>query len=379
MLVIFPSFISCKIELEKNERVALLGKNGSGKTTIIRSILCDGNSKIIIDNEDFCKNTDYSKLSAVLQEPYTQILAETFSEEIAIIRRYHKVNLEIAKKLMNKYFDKKFTQLSDGYKKRYVISSILVSNPQYILLDEPFANLDKNSLAIVKEVLPLGSLIAEHRTKEVRDFVDRIYLISDNNVKEIDKEKLFDENFLKENGLRGFKLKKVEYEKLGNIIMDIIINNINIRLREKEVLCIVGRNGIGKTTLLKKLIGKAYVIFQNPDLQFFYTNVKDEVKSEYALELFGLKDKANKSPYALSYGEKMRVLIASAFSSMSKIIALDEPSAGMDGHSLLSFYEMIKILKEENRGIIIATHDDDLIGICDNIINLEDIKDTYLR
>jgi len=379
MLVIFPSFISGKIELEKNERIALLGKNGSGKTTIIRSILCDGNSKIIIDDNDFCVSKDYSKLSAVLQEPYTQILAETFSEEIAIIRRYHRVNLEIAKKLMNSYFDKKFMQLSDGYKKRYVISSILVSNPEYILLDEPFANLDKNSLEIVKEILPLGSLIAEHRTKEVRDFVDRIYLISNNNIKEVDKEKLFDENFLRENGLRGFKLEKEDNEKLGNIILDTIIDNVNIKLREKEVLCIVGRNGIGKTTLLKKLIGKAYVIFQNPDLQFFYTTVKDEVKSDYALKLFRLKDKADKSPYALSYGEKMRVLIASAFSSKSKIIALDEPSAGMDGYSLLSFYDMIKTLKEEDRGIIIATHDDDLIGICDNIINLENLKDRSLR
>jgi energy-coupling factor transporter ATP-binding protein EcfA2 len=374
MLVIFPSFISGKIELDKNERIALLGKNGSGKTTLIRSILCDGNSNIFVDNEDFCKKKDYSKLSAVLQEPYTQILAETFSEEIAIIKRYHKINLDIARKLMYGYFDKKFVQLSDGYKKRYVISSILISNPEYILFDEPFANLDKYSIEIVRGILPLGSLIAEHRTKEVRDFVDRVYLIVDNSVKEIEKEKLFDENFLKENGLRGFRLKKEEDQQLGDTILDTIINNINVKLREKEVLCIVGRNGIGKTTLLKKLVSKAYVIFQNPDLQFFYTTVRDEVKNEYALELFKLKDKADKSPYALSYGEKMRVLIASAFSSKSKIIALDEPSAGMDGYSLLSFYEMIKILKNENRGIIIATHDDDLIGICDNIINLEDLQ-----
>jgi ABC-type Mn2+/Zn2+ transport system ATPase subunit len=53
------------------------------------------------------------------------------------------------------------------------------------------------------------------------------------------------------------------------------------------------------------------------------------------------------------------------------VIALDEPSVGMDGNSLLSFYEMIKLLKEEKRGIIIATHDEDIIGMCDSIIDLD--------
>jgi len=73
----------------------------------------------------------------------------------------------------------------------------------------------------------------------------------------------------------------------------------------------------------------------------------------------------------LSYGEKMRVLIASVFASPYKVIALDEPSVGMDGEALLSFYEALKILKEEKRGIIIATHDEDLIPLCDTIINMD--------
>lgn len=75
----------------------------------------------------------------------------------------------------------------------------------------------------------------------------------------------------------------------------------------------------------------------------------------------------------------MRVLIASAFSSNSKVIGLDEPSVGMDGEALLSFHEMVKILKEDKRGLIIATHDRDLINLCDSniYIYIEIISNSY--
>jgi len=279
---------------------------------------------------------------------------------------FHPVDDKIAKEIMGEYFNKDFYTLSDGYKKRFVISTILASRPKYILFDEPFANLDKYAVKLVKSVIPKGSLIAEHRIKEIRDMINRVYLIKNGDIREIEKEKMYDEDFLRKEGLRGFSLPKIEME-LG----EELLNHEGIRVRESEVVCLVGRNGVGKTTRLKKLVGKIYLVLQNPDLQFFEETVEDEVKDENALSLFNLKDKKDRSPFTLSYGEKMRVLIASAFASKYKVIALDEPSVGMDGEALLSFYEAIKILKEERRGIIIATHDEDLISICNTIINMD--------
>ncbi len=357
------------IELEKDEIVGLLGRNGSGKTTLLKSVLCESENQVIIDGKDFCKEKDYSKVSIVLQEPYSQILAETAEEEVELLSRYHKVNKDVVKRIMGEYYDKKFLELSDGYKRRFVISTTLASMPEYVLLDEPFANLDSYSSEEVKKIIPKGSLIAEHRVKEIREMLDRVYLLEDKLI-EIDKEKLYDEEFLKSHGLRGFKLGKIE-SVLGKEILDVQTPKARIRVRESEVLCLVGKNGAGKTTTLKHLVGKVYVIFQNPDLQFFCTTVKEEVRKDKVLSLFNLKDKEERSPYTLSYGEKMRVLIASAYASERKVIALDEPSVGMDGNSLLSFYEMIKLLKEEKRGIIIATHDEDIIGMCDSVINLD--------
>ncbi|BDC18000.1 ABC transporter ATP-binding protein [Acidianus sp. HS-5] len=359
------------VEVDKNEIVGLLGKNGAGKTTLIKSVLCESQNQVMIDGRDFCEDRDYSKISIVLQEPYSQILAETAKEETELLSRYHKVNEEIVKNIMGEYYDKRFLELSDGYKRRFVISTTLASMPEYVLLDEPFANLDKYSSDEVKKIIPKGSLITEHRVKEIRDIVDKVYILEDK-IMGVDKEKLYDENFLKFHGLRGFKLSKIE-SSLGKEILDVRTQKARIKVKESEVLCLIGRNGAGKTTTLKQLVGKVYVIFQNPDLQFFCTTVKEEVKNrEEVLSLFNLKDKEDRSPYTLSYGEKMRVLIASAYASGRKVIALDEPSVGMDGNSLLSFYEMIKLLKEEKRGIIIATHDEDIINMCDSIINLDE-------
>ncbi|WP_338599747.1 ATP-binding cassette domain-containing protein [Sulfolobus tengchongensis] len=368
MLVIIPKYLNGKIEIEKGEIVGLVGKNGSGKTTLILSALCidQKNSNVITDEVDFCENRNYSKLSAVLQDVSSQILAPTCKEEIELMKRFHFVNEDIPKKLMGPYYETEFNKLSDGYKRRYVISSILASNPNYVLLDEPFANLDDEAVNLIKTIIPKSSLIAEHRIEELRKLIDRVYIIRNNKeVNEIDKEKLFDIEFLKKEGLRGFGLPRID-SKLGGQILDVTVNNYRIKLRESEVLCLLGKNGSGKTTLLRKLSRKIFAIFQEVDLQFFDFTVNDVVNDKKILSLFHLENLADKSPYTLSFGQKMRVLIASAFASRSKIIGLDEPSVGMDGEALLSFYEMVKILKDEKRGLIIATHDKDLINLCDS-------------
>ncbi|MEJ2769874.1 ABC transporter ATP-binding protein [Stygiolobus sp. CP8521M] len=360
--------INDEIEVNKDERVILLGKNGSGKTTFIKRALCLGEPiKVTIDGEDFCKKRDYSLLSAVFQEPSTQILGLACEDELKLQSLFHDVDFSIPQRIMGEYFNVNFYKLSDGYKKRFVISTVLASRPKHIMLDEPFANLDKYAIPLVKEAIPKGSLITEHRVKEVRDWGDRFYLLTKKGVKEIDRDKLYDERFLKENGLRGFSLQTIQ-TPLGKVIFE----QDWIKVREGEVFCIVGRNGIGKTTMLKSLVGKIYLVFQNPDLQFFNPTVRDEVKDEKALKLFKLDEIADKSPFPLSYGQKMRVLIASAFASPYKVIGLDEPSVGMDGDALMSFYDMIKTLKEQGRGIIIATHDEDLISICDTVVDLEE-------
>jgi len=65
-----------------------------------------GNPKVILDGEDFCKIKDYSKLSAVFQEPSTQILSLTCKDELKLQSFFHPVDEKIAKEIMGEYYDK---------------------------------------------------------------------------------------------------------------------------------------------------------------------------------------------------------------------------------------------------------------------------------
>jgi energy-coupling factor transporter ATP-binding protein EcfA2 len=354
------------LELERNEVVAVLGRNGSGKTTLVKSAAClrRGKARVRVEGQEFCVDPDYSKLSAVLQEPSTQILAPTCREEVHLISLFHPVREEIPLRLMGPYYDVEFQRLSDGYKKRFSISTALASSPIYLILDEPFANLDEEGISLVKSSIPKGTLLTEHRVREVRGLVDRVYLLREGIV-EVDRDRLWDEDFLRAEGLRGFSVPESR-GKPGEEVLKVGW----LRIREGEALCLVGPNGSGKTTALKRLAGRAYLVFQEPDLQFFHETVREEVGDREALDLFGLRGKEDLSPYLLSHGEKMRVLMASAFSSGRKVVALDEPSVGMDGQFLLSLYRMVDLMREERRGVIIATHDRDLMGLCDTVISL---------
>lgn len=360
-----------RIEIDKNERIGLVGKNGSGKTTLIMSALClmERNVKTFVDSEEFCKRKDYTKLTGILQDTWSQFFERNCRDELILMSNYAEVDYKIGEELMGQYFTTDFFKLSDGYRRRYVIACTLALKPRYILLDEPYSNLDKEASEELNTLIPRGSLIADHRVRELRNLVDRVYIMRDLKAEEINKDKLYDEDFLIHEGLRGFKLPKLD-TKLGETLLDVNVNNIRVRVRDGEVLCILGRNGVGKTTLLRELSKKVYVVFQNPDLQFFNPTVKEEVNSEEAIRLFKLEHLKERSPFTLSYGQKMRVLIASAYASKSKVIGLDEPSVGLDGDGLQSLYEMIKLLVEEKRGLIITTHDNDILQLCTTLISL---------
>ena len=152
-----------------------------------------------------------------------------------------------------------------------------------------------------------------------------------------------------------------------------IFRNVNFTIKEGEFIAIGGRNGCGKTTITRLLVGLespaegriSYMgeditnmpaskrgqfigyVFQQPDRQMFRSNVATEVafgpeslgysKSEVddivanALERTGISHLREAYPPTLRRGEKQRVAIASALAMKSKILILDEPTSGQDG------------------------------------------------
>tara|TARA_B110000858_G_scaffold45919_1_gene52654 strand:- start:999 stop:1829 length:831 start_codon:yes stop_codon:yes gene_type:complete len=213
------------------------------------------------------------------------------------------------------------------------------------------------------------------------------------------KENIFMSNATK-NSIETKNLH-VGYQQKNSV--NLIQQNISIQLAKGEFVGILGKNGIGKSTLLRTLTGvqeaisgdviingkniKSYnyrelstiislvLTEQLPDSQLTvfdlvalgrqpYTNwvgkleKKDLEKIRWALEQTETTALAHRYFYELSDGQLQRVLIARALAQDTQIIMLDEPTAHLDMHHTIKIFQLLKKLSQEtNKTIIMTTHE----------------------
>lgn len=186
--------------------------------------------------------------------------------------------------------------------------------------------------------------------------------------------------------------------------------NINFSIPEGTYTCVVGENGIGKSTLMKTLLGLIPKIsgeiimgdnLKSSDIGYlpqqtqvqkdfpasvyevvisgclnkmgflpFYNKEKKALANEM-LEKLDITNLAKKSYSQLSGGQQQRVLLARALCATSKILLLDEPTAGLDIATTNEFYKIIKNLNAEGITIIMITHNlADAISDASHILNV---------
>lgn len=144
----------------RDDFIVLAGKNGCGKTTLIRhfnGLLMADSGRVLFNGQDIQKNLTFArkKIGMVFQDPDTQIIADTVFDETA----FGPENLNMGREEINGKVNKVLTlldldhlrdrnpaTLSGGEKRRLAIAGILVMEPDLIVFDEPFANLDYPSV-----------------------------------------------------------------------------------------------------------------------------------------------------------------------------------------------------------------------------------------
>ena len=239
------------IEIKKGEFWAVIGKNGSGKTTfcnMLRRFVPDFykgelTGKITLEDKelkDYSQKELVQKIGFVFQNPFTQIsgVKDTVFEEIAyglenlglekeeIISRVE----EILKLLeIEKLRDRNPYDLSGGQKQRVALASIIAMNPDVLVIDEPTSQLDPKGTEDIFKIINLMAnegktiILVEHKLELIAEYAENILVLDEGEIilsgkaKEVLNNKILLE---KEIGMTQYSILAYELEKTGKVELE---------------------------------------------------------------------------------------------------------------------------------------------------------------
>lgn len=433
--------------------IVLTGPSGSGKTTLTR--LMNGlapnffkgemKGQVLIKGQNISEQgieETASLVGSVFQNPRTQFFNVDTTSELAfgcenlgmpvdeIKERLYQVS-----RMMNldKLVDRSIFELSGGEKQRIACGSVLAVYPEILLLDEPSASLDFESIKHLKNVIvklkAMGKtiVISEHRLHFLMDVADKFYLMENGYIIDCltsDMINSYSNDMLADLGLRASDLDDLQNRPLNHVDYEPYLHIKHLDLRRKdfqlcvrnltlnkhEVIGIIGHNGAGKSTFIKALSGliksdsfisinnkklkeneriqSSMIVMQDVNSQLFTESVEDEIKlslekddHQDLLINLNLDDIKDLHPQSLSGGQKQRVAIASALASKKDFLFFDEPTSGLDYSNMIRFSQLIRQMKYQVKNLMIITHDIELIlKTCDRILVLDQgqVVDDYL-
>lgn len=213
------------LEVNSGETVGLLGPNGAGKTTsfyTICGLVPPTSGKIFMDGKDITKMPLHQRaLEGIGYLPQESSIFKDLSVEdnlmlaaqISISKKrdqYKKVNELLELFNIEPIRKRKGISLSGGERRRAEIARALVSDPKFLLLDEPFAGVDPIAVKDIQNIISdlasrdIGILITDHNVRETLQICDRAYVMKSGSVlafgtaEEIKTNKLVKEHYLGE-------------------------------------------------------------------------------------------------------------------------------------------------------------------------------------
>ena len=501
------------LEVKTGERVALIGQNGSGKSTIFKIIskqetIDEGTISIRkgatlgVLNQIYENEKDDISVKCFLYESFKEIFEvenelKSIEEKMTIeqnmntleslIRKYGKVQekyqviggYEIQEKfskmcsrfnINERMLKQNYNDLSGGEKTKINLAKLLLKSPDILLLDEPTNHLDIESLNFLEELVTNYNgtvLIVSHdryfldkvatktilieKGKSIIYFGNYSYFLKEderrtlaqfekykNQQKQIEKMKesikklrkfgeiAKNEMFFKRAKSIEKRLEKMEVlEKVtlnlksidlkfnienrsGNDVLKIdnltkkfeqktIFENVSTYIKYGEKVALMGKNGTGKSTLIKMILGKDIqysgeiklgtsikigyipqnITFENINesiLDYFLKdNSFNETQARTKLAKYGFRgENVFKKIYSLSGGEKVRLLLIKLIQKDINFLILDEPTNHID----IDTRELLEEALNEYAGtVLFVSHDRFFINkLANRILNIEDHK-----
>ena len=192
------------LRLQQGEIVGLLGPNGAGKTTtfyMIVGLIQPLEGRILLDGEDVTKMPMYRRarrgIGYLSQEPSIfrklsvedNILAILETLPLSGAERRQRLETLLDELSIKHLRHNKAYALSGGERRRLEITRALVTQPKFMMLDEPFAGVDPIAVHDIQQIVAglrhrgIGVLISDHNVEQTLDIVDRAYIMFDGQVK----------------------------------------------------------------------------------------------------------------------------------------------------------------------------------------------------
>ena len=408
--------------LRHGEFALLQGISGAGKSTLLSIIngvipfVHPGrlSGEILLEGQDasgFSIARRARLIGSVLQNVEDQIIHDRADDEIAfgcenLGLPAEEIDRRVQAALDRTHLKADFStrKLSGGQKQRLITAATFAMDQRTLILDEPLANLDRESaVSLLRELRSMADagyavLLVEHRLDMALPFADSVYTLTEGKmVPAPEKGRLLRED----SGILPWDHQPISSREKLISIRDVfysvrhvdVLMGVSMDIFAGERITILGPNGCGKTTLLKLLarlidpssggyeqhlipsrrvhampewFRKAGYVYQNPSYQLFMPTLRQEVercavsrdRAERMIEMFGLSGLENRHPQSLSEGQKRRADVAAVCASDPRVLFLDEPTVGQDYGHLKQMLEGIRILqKESGCAVVTVTHD----------------------
>lgn len=388
------------------------GPTGCGKSSLLHLMA----GELSRPYEGNIYRHDALMVGLVMQDPNVQILRQTVGAEIAFGLENLGFNassmIDIVQASLRRVglytcFNTPVEQLSLGQKYRLMIAAQLVFEPNLLLLDEPWTQLDENGvqelLIVIKTLLADGVaiLISEHNPSAFSDVVDIFWRLE--NGKLTEQGTTCAANELVAPTVIKFKRKK--WHQNHDSLLTIAPHRFRfsgqeclfkcdrtLSLHRGEIVGLVGDNGVGKSSLIKTIAGiqsgiqtlpihvlgrrprvGAYgarlgLLLQRPSRQLFEQTVLAElqfslkrfklplVRAENVLQQLGLMHLSQCSPHKLSYGQQHIIALASLVCMQPEVLLLDDPFAGLDNEHIAKVVFILHQLSDQGCGILLTGH-----------------------